>query len=345
MKLKLYTILFLVFLVTIMLLGLNNFNKTEQKVSKIKGLTFVAPPKKFSSNPMLSIRNINAEWISLIPYAYTPKDKAELHFGPIDWQWWGEKEEGIRECIQLAQQNNIKIMLKPQVYIHDSWTGEMEFKTELEWQKWESEYEKYILTFAKIAQEYKVELFCIGTEFVKSSEQRIEFWNQLIRKIRNHYEGLLTYSDNWDHYQKISFWTQLDFIGISAYFPLVDSLNPTQNLLHLAWQKWIEELQEYSTKQNKKILFTEYGYLSVDGSAGKSWELEQGIENRHINEQAQADAFNSLYSSLWNQSWWAGGFIWKWFPEGMGHEGYPERDYTPQGKLAEPIIKSWYSKN
>ena len=44
------------------------------------------------------------------------------------------------------------------------------------------------------------------------------------------------------------------------------------------------------------------------------------------------------------EDFWAGGFLWKWFPDGMGHEGYPEKDYTPQDKPAELIIKKWFNQ-
>lgn len=60
---------------------------------------------------------------------------------------------------------------------------------------------------------------------------------------------------------------------------------------------------------------------------------EQGIEERNINEQAQANCFEALFSTFQPEDWWAGGFMWKWFPNMRGHEGYPERDYTPQGKF------------
>ncbi|MEL6865638.1 MAG: hypothetical protein AAFP19_14520, partial [Bacteroidota bacterium] len=68
------------------------------------------------------------------------------------------------------------------------------------------------------------------------------------------------------------------------------------------------------------------------------------IQRLNINEQAQANALEALYSSFWQEPFWAGGFIWKWFPNMTGHEGYPGKDYTPQGKKAEAIVKSWYQK-
>lgn len=336
----------LVFLLAItVVFGFIKFGQSKPKTTKIKGITMVAPPKKFMGDPMPEIKKINADWVALVPYAYTPQNKAEVHFGIHSWQWWGEKVDGIEECILLAKKNGLKILLKPQVYIHGSWTGDLQFQSSEDWELWESQYEKYIMTFAEIAAKHQLEMFCIGTEFVKSSELRPEFWIKLIEKIRSFYKGMLTYSDNWDHYSKITFWQHLDVIGISAYFPIAEGMNPDSNTLLEGWKKWKTGLHNFSQKLNKNILFTEYGYLSVDGSAGKSWELEKGIENRFVNQQAQADAFQALYSALYHEEWWSGGFIWKWFPEGMGHEGYPERDYTPQSKKAEKIISHWYSKN
>ena len=47
--------------------------------------------------------------------------------------------------------------------------------------------------------------------------------------------------------------------------------------------------------------------------------------------------------ATWSQEpYWAGGFLWKWFPNMKGDEGHPERDYSPQGMLGERTLKKWY---
>jgi len=84
--------------------------------------------------------------------------------------------------------------------------------------------------------------------------------------------------------------------------------------------------------------------MSIDGCAGKAWLIEKDRPNRAINEKAQYNAYEALFSAHWDEAYWGGGFLWKWFPAGMGHEGYPEKDYTPQGKLSESVIKKWYGK-
>ena len=95
---------------------------------------------------------------------------------------------------------------------------------------------------------------------------------------------------------------------------------------------------------NKPVLFTEYGYLSVDGCCGKTWELEDKIKACEVNEDCQANAIEGILSTFANEDWWAGGFLWKWFPNGHGHEGYPLKDYTPQGKSALKTLKRYYQQ-
>jgi hypothetical protein len=42
-------------------------------------------------------------------------------------------------------------------------------------------------------------------------------------EIRKIYTGKLTYAANWDDFDKVPFWKELDYIGIDAYFPLSDA--------------------------------------------------------------------------------------------------------------------------
>lgn len=320
----------------------NQIGKTNYKIC---GVTLVAPPKPFPINPTQDIKMVHANWVALIPYAYSPLGIPEVRYGTNSWQWWGETKDGIIKSIELAQKSNLKIMLKPQVYMHNGWTGSLNFELESDWIKWELDYEKYILSMVDIAKNYDVDLFCIGTEWNQATAKRPIFWKQLIQKIRSKYQGLLTYSANWDNYLQVPFWNELDYIGISAYFPLVESHEPSPFELKSAWTKYIVEMDTFSKSLNKPILFTEFGYLTVPGCGGKTWELEKMVDQLPINQQAQANCYEALFQSLWDQRFWAGGFVWKWFPNDEGHEGYIEKDYSPQHKQAEQILKKWYANS
>lgn len=309
----------------------------------IKGLNFVAPPKEFAKNPMDEVKEINAEWIAVIPYAFTRKNQPSVRYNTSNWQWWGERPEGAKETIRLAKEKGIKILLKPQVYIPGSWPGGLDFSSS-DWELWEDSYKDYIMTFAKLAQEMNAEMFCVGTEFKISTRDRSQFWEDLISDIKKVYTGKLTYASNWDEYKHITFWKELDFIGIDAYFPLVDSSNPSVKEVVKAWNPIISELHDLYEKWDKKILFTEFGYLSVDRCTFNNWELEANIKSHPVNQEAQSNALDGLFSALWDQECWAGGFLWKWYPNKQGNVGYHDRDYTPQGKLAEITVRDWYAR-
>jgi len=309
---------------------------------KMNGLTFVAPPEPFPADPMPAVTNVGASWIAVVPYAFTRPGAPSVRFG--GGQWWGESPAGIRETIRQAHAAGLKVMLKPQVWIPGNWTGTLDFQTDNDWSKWEQDYERYILQFAAIADTMQVELFCIGTEFRTSIEKRPAFWDQLIKKIKNQYPGKLTYSSNWDDWDKVPFWASLDYIGLGGYYPLVEGETPDIEALRAAWQPIHARMKAFSEQQGKPILFTEFGYLSVDGSGWRNWELENGIQGRKINQLAQSNCYEALFSTFQHEPWWAGCFLWKWFPNMQGHEGYPERDYTPQGKTGEQTLQKWYKR-
>jgi hypothetical protein len=316
---------------------------TKNKSLKINGLCFVATPRPFSHKAMIEVKQHNAGWIAVIPYAFTRPNEPMVRYHD-EGQWWGERVSGVCATIDSAHRSGLKVMLKPQVYVPGSWTGGLEFQTENDWAQWEKDYEKYLMRFVKIADSCKVNMLCIGTEFGRMVVKREAFWRSLIQKVREIYKGKLVYAANWDEYERVPFWDALDFVGIDAYFSLVNKPTPSVSELREAWKPYLQLLQAFHNKVKKDIIFTEYGYMSIDGCAYQSWAVEKQVHETNINEQAQANALEGLYATFWEQKWWAGGFIWKWFPDGQGHEGYPAKDYTPQGKRAAAVLSKWYKQ-
>lgn len=310
---------------------------------KFSGITMVAPPNPIDLRPINKIKAVNAEWVCLVPYGFIRSGSTDVQFN-LNFQWWGEKEEGIVESIRLAKKAGLRVMLKPQIYMHGKWIGDLAYSSQKEWAGFEQSYTEFIMHWSDIAEKENVELFCVGTEIKQSAQQREEYWRSLIEKIRSDYCGKLCYSSNWDAYQDVPFWDALDFVGVSAYFPLSTKKTPSVKQLGNAWSEQMKELKKFSELNDKQILFTEYGYLTVDGCAGRTWELEKKIKSLSKNEQAQANAIEAMLKKFYKEDFWAGGFLWKWFPDGMGHEGYPDKDYDPQGKKAEAVIQEWYGK-
>ena len=305
-----------------------------------KGMNLVAPIKELRSTTLDELQAHHVNAVSLIPYAFVDIDNAAIRYNNKR-QWWGEKTEGIMASNALAHEYNMTVMLKPHLWInHGFYTGNLDFATDAEWEKWETDYEKYILDFARLAQTEKMELFCFGTELGNSIAKRPQYWSQLIVKIKKIYTGKLTYAANWDDFDKVPFWNELDYIGIDAYFPLSDAVTPTVAELNKAWKEHIQKMDKLQAKINKKILFTEFGYRNSNAAAKEPWTENQNT----MNNLAQANAYEALFQTLSQKTWFAGGFAWKWYADEYHKQKTNNVDYTPQGKPALETIKKWYKK-
>ena len=87
----------------------------------------------------------------------------------------------------------------------------------------------------------------------------------------------------------------------------MDSLKtPTIKAIEKAWQPLKKEIHQLSTKHNKKILFTEYGYQSKNYSALEPWDHSK---SRTVNLKGQENALSAIYNQFWTEHWFAGGFL------------------------------------
>lgn len=317
-------------------------NKSNnQSITKINGVSFVASRDSLEQKNVESLLMANASYAAIMPFGFIKNlEHPEVVYNQ-DRQWFGETKVGAKQYVNLLHKNDIKVMLKPQIWVwRGEFTGLLKMASEADWLELEISYKKFIIEFAKVAEAENVELFCIGTELEKFIEHRPEYWRNLIAEVRKVYSGKLTYAANWDEYKHVPFWDALDYIGVDAYFPISENKTPSVEDAIKGWQRWKSELKTFSENENKKILFTEYGYRSVDYSGKEPWKSDR--EMNSINFEAQSNLLEGLYKSVWAEDWFAGGFLWKWF---IAHEnvgGESDSQFTPQNKPAEEIIGENY---
>ncbi len=313
--------------------------ESQNNGPKINGITFVAPPRPVDSTWAYQIKNVNAGWVAIVPYAFSRVNQPQVFYDG-ERQYWGESLNGAKTNIRQAHHAGLKVMIKPQVWMQGGWVGDYTLQTEADWAIWEKQYSDYILIFARLAADEKADMVCIGTELKQVVAKRPLFWSALVKNIRNIYKGKLTYCANWDDFTQVKFWKDLDYIGISAYFPLSEDKNATIAMLDKAWEPIKEDLKSYSKKLQKQVLFTEFGYRSMDKPAWRSWEMENS--DTPINLSAQANAYEALFKSLWQEKWFAGGFAWKWYATFKRQDPVNNSDWTPQNKPAEAVIKKYF---
>lgn len=308
---------------------------------KIGGVSLVSPPRMVDAAWTESVCRLNAGWVSVQPYAFSIQGQPQVIHGG-NHQWWGERLDGARELIRHAHANHLQVMHKPMVWIRGGWVGGYTLASEAEWQTWEQSYADYILAHARMAEEEHVALFCIGTEFNQAVIQRPDFWRRLIADVRKVYSGQLTYAANWDNFTEVRFWDLLDYIGVDAYFPLSPDKVPSVRSLVRLWKEPAQRIEFLHTYYKKPVLFTEFGYRSIDNCAWKHWEFEHVPHHERVNLAAQRNAYHAFFEYYWKQDWFAGVFIWQWYTNHARAGGSADSDFTPQNKPAEEVICRWF---
>lgn len=306
---------------------------------KFTGVNLEMPNREIDTTDLDSINDINAEWVALVPYGFTAQGSAKVQYG-TGYQWWGETEKGTVSIANSAHAVGQKVMIKPHVWVvGDGWPGDFDLEKEEDWKIWEDSYRTYILTFASIADSVNAELFCIGTEYRFAAKKREAFWRQLIKEVKEIYSGPLTYAANWDNYENVMFWDELDYIGIDGYFPVSKEQVPNFDEIKSGWEGVTKDLKAFSEKWGKKVLFTEYGFKSSDYNVSGMQDEKTQVPNM----ENQFNGYRAFFETIWKEDFFAGGFLWKWtfFPNDK-NSGPTNARYTPQGKPAFGLIRDVY---
>lgn len=312
------------------------------KPTKINGVSFVAARDAVDSTHVEPVVNVNANYAAIMPFGFIKNLEHPEIIHNTDRQWFGETRAGAEQYISELRKANIKVMIKPQIWVwKGEFTGEIMMTSENDWQELETTYSSFILEYADLAQKVNAEIFCIGTELELFVKYRPEYWSQLIKKIRSIYNGKLTYAANWDEFRRTHFWDQLDYIGIDAYFPLSDKKTPSYDDCLQGWKSHKPIIKQLSKQLDRPVLFTEYGYRSVDFAGKQPWVYDYTM--RDVNLQAQVNTTKALLDTFWEEDWFAGGFVWKWFIMHNDVGGHDNPMFTPQNKPVEAVLSKTYA--
>ncbi len=325
---------------------LEEVDPTQLNLNRIDGVGFVSPSFNFPDSLMAAIPDqTNAGWIALNPIGRSNSNESEsVQFDDNSGLWWGSTKEGIATIAGYARDYGLKIMIKPNVEIQNGDVKEYQPIDEGGWLNWEADYADFILQYAELADSLNAEIFCIGNSYSIAVQERPQFWANLIQDVRAIYSGDITYAADWQNVENVSFWEDLDYIGVNAFYPVSYHQTPEVNYMRLSWQNHLSELESLHQNHTKPILFTEYGYRSCDQPAWNMALLDEYADNGTLvpNMQAQRNAYDAFYQSVWVQDWVAGGFIHNWEYDYNGYGGLDDTGFTPQRKPVEELIELWY---
>lgn len=256
-------------------------------------------------------------------------------------------DAALVSAIQQLHSHGVKVMLKPHIDPQDgSWRGEFA-PTDIN--AWFASYKTFIVNYATLAASNGVEMLCIGTEFkTLTGSAYLAQWTDIINSIRRVYTGKLTYAANatfaGDEFTSVSFWDQLDVLGLDGYFPLTNKSDPTIAELIAAWNHNANNQNIVSLVTNfaaahpiKPVIFTEIGYRSAAGANKAPWDWSQTSTPDNLEQQ---NCYEAMYQ-VWSQQpglpvkghfWWA----WDVTPPAVGDTGY-----NPRNKPAQTVLENW----
>ena len=240
---------------------------------------------------------------------------------------YDEKQDiTLESMIAMIHQAGKKVSLLPDIIIK---TGD--YVANLcpeDIDQWFTSYHDALMHYAILAQKYDVELFSIGNEFhsLWTEDQK---WGYIIDKLREKYKGLITTKLNcwWQEktFQKVltySWLEKLDYIAIAPYFDLTWENDLSLEEIKNSWQNSrhglniVEELREIAEKYKKKMIFSEMGYRSIDGTTIEPWNSDSIVPRSggsgKIDLEEQSLATQALFEVFKDKDWWGGLFCFHW---------------------------------
>jgi hypothetical protein len=262
-------------------------------------------------------------------------------------------EENIRYFIREAIKRNFTVTIRPvldeaSLYLDNHWRGSIEPE---DIESWFQSYSEIILKYSQLAAEEEADIMCIGAEF-NSLEAETDQWLKLIEEVRSLYSGQLTYSANWSQVPNgsIEFWSELDFIGIDAFFPLNAPLEATSAELVEAWQPWVEIIDDMKASHNMPVVFTEIGVIPYSGSYRNPWRwrtisqadletLESGLEVSESDLETQRNYYAATCEAVDEL---VNGIYWWNFELDPPADPKNDPSFNPSGKPAADVIRNCF---
>jgi hypothetical protein len=275
--------------------------------------------------------------VSLMPFASQPgPTRPELRY--LNGSPGSETDIGLIHATRLARSRGFHVLYKPHLWVSgDSWPGEVQMTSEEDWARWWKSYRRYILHHAFLARWAGADLFCTGVELSKTIAR--PEWRALNADVRRFFPGAVTYAANWyNDLENVTFWDDLDYIGVDTYYPLSASPAAGRAELQQGAAGIAQRLEEASRRFGKPVLLTEVGFAAQKGA----W-VQPHSEGGEYSEEDQALAYEVLFASLGRPAWLSGSFVWKAFSDD-GSDSGRFADFRFMGRKAESVVRDYYQR-
>jgi len=291
---------------------------------------------RLAEQSLQRIASLSANAVAIIPYTFMRDPKVATPI-PILQKPGQENDEASVRSHYDAQQLGLATLLKPQIWLHKSWPGEIEMDSPENWDLFFRYYTNWITHYALLAEIHQFDILCLGVEMTETAVQKPDEWRKLIRKMRAIYSGPITYGSNWGkEFETLTFWDELDYMGVSCYYPLSDKKNISEKKLKASFSEILKNLKKVQQKNQRPLLLTEIGFRNIT----HPWTLPHAEANgRPENPAHQEIAYRIVLESLQEAQFISGMFWWK-YPANLNYVN--QNAFTPLRLPAEATLERFF---
>jgi hypothetical protein len=270
----------------------------------------------------LPAKGVNS--VAIVPYGFTPAGQPIVRLAGSRSL---ESDEGVRDIALHAKRLKLQVLMKPHIWTRGGYPGGLEYPDPAARKQWFAQYAVFVEHYARMSAAVNADVFCVGNEFVRLSREDQQ-WRQLIALARTHFKGKIAYSaTQGEEFEQLKFWDAVDYIGLSNYYPLPDSLDASGI---------VAKVEAVQRKFQKPVLLTEAGFVSMQAPHRAPWDESP----RLLSMDDQARCVEALFKAFYRKPWLQGMYWWKVGTNGYG--GPLDGSHTPWGKPAMDVIARWY---
>ena len=241
---------------------------------------------------------------------------------------------GLRKAVRWARANHMRVLLKPQILVPESWAGAI---APSDWGVWFANYTVHLEQLAQLAREEGVEMLVIGTELKQSIRQ--PQWLELIRRLREIFPGRLSYAAHGlEGLREVDFWHRLDAAGVTLYPSLGNDLGEAESRIRSS----LRQLRELARVLPVDLWVAEVGIASRSRAIERPWAWRDLSDaERDVDLRLQARVLDLWLEAL-SVPWLDGVLIWVWYSDPAAG-GIQDNGFTPQNKPAEQVLACHWS--
>jgi hypothetical protein len=262
-------------------------------------------------------------------------------------------DEDLITIIQRAHKKGLKVFLNPFPWALNVQDTSPQYHSEQWWRVFETEWRKILLHYAKIAQEYGVELF----EFrmwpsiynISSNEKEIidRLSENLLKDLKKIYKGKIAV-EYWMYAPELKVFGEGDYLTLKIWphFPwkLASSADSNADELLSNLRYHLDnEILPLKNKWGKNFIFEQIAACSYKGANTGVPYFENELyyfkddKNVPIDLQEQADAYEAILHASLERDWIKGVFS-------FNYNYWDSVDKAPsiRSKPAEQVVRKWF---